>query len=157
MGASTALESRVHLAPGIPPSFSGLYGAPIVEKQSNAFPDRYLDPPLRQDLRYHPSTSDGFWGRAGDAASRLLISRDGSGKRKFNTSYLLATLASAAVANTAYRRYRTQLVPYQAQSVSGTFSSFGSAVGGDAGKRIFQQFWPNIRQILRGHALKVLQ
>ena len=116
---------------------------PWFKRRPNVFPDNH--------------TSDSFLGRASYAASRLFIARDDSGKKKFNTSYLLGALASAAVANTTYRRYRTQLVPYQAQSVSGTFGNFGSTVGGDAGERIFQQFWPQIHQILRGHSLKVLQ
>jgi hypothetical protein len=112
---------------------------------------------LREGMQYRPLTSDSFLDRAGYAASRLFIPRDNSGKRRFNTSYLLAALASAAVANTTYRRYRTQLVPYQTQSVSGTFGNFGSTVGGDAGKSIFQQFWPRIHQILRAHSMEVSQ
>jgi hypothetical protein len=115
----------------------------VVPKEPNVFPDNH--------------TSDSFLGRASYAASRLFIARDDSGKKKFNTSYLLAAFASAAVANTNYRRYRTQLVSYQTQSISGTFGNFGSTVGGDAGKRLFQQFWPHIYQILRGHSPKALQ
>jgi hypothetical protein len=158
INASVARVSPEHFAPGVTPSFSALYEAPVVQKESVVISDRYLYPSLqRQDLRYHPSTSDSFLGRVSNTASRLFITLDNSGKRRLNTSYLLATLASAAVANTTYRRYRTQLVSYQTQSVSGTFGNFGSTVGGDAGMNIFHQFWPRVQQILRGHSLKVLQ
>jgi hypothetical protein len=143
INAGTIRESPEYFAPKVTHSFSALYGAPVVQKKPNVFPDNH--------------TSDSFLGRANYAASRLFIARDDSGKKKFNTSYLLAALASAAVTNTTYRRYRTQLVPYQAQSVSGTFGNFGSTVSGDAGERIFRQFWPQIHQILRGHSLKALQ
>ena len=143
INASMIRESPEYHAPRVTPSFSALYGASVVQKQLTVFPGDH--------------TSDSFLGRASYAASRLFIARDESGKRRFNTSYLLGALASAAVANTTYRRYRTQLVPYQVQSVSGTFGNFGSTVGGDAGERIFRQFWPQIHQILRGHSLKVLQ
>ena len=143
INASTIRESPKYFAPEVTRSFSALYGAPAVQKEPNILPDNH--------------TSDSFLGRASYAASRFIIARDDSGKKRFNTSYLLGALASAAVANTTYRRYRAQLVPYQAQSVSGTFGNFGSNVGGDAGERIFRQFWPQIHQILRGHSLKVLQ
>lgn len=143
VNSKMARESPEYHAPRVTPSFSALYGASVVQKRPNVFPDNH--------------TSDSFLGRASYAAFRLFIAHDESGKRRFNTSYLLGALASAAVANTTYRRYRTQLVPYQAQSVSGTFGNFGSTVGGDAGERIFRQFWPQIHQILRGHSLKVLQ
>jgi hypothetical protein len=142
-----ARESPEYLAPQIAPRVSVLRGAPVLQKEQ-VLPDKHLYPSLWQDLRY--PTSDSSWARASSAASRLLITRDNSGRRRLNASYLLATLASAAVANTTYRRYRTQLVPYQRQSVSGTFGNFGSTVGGDAGKRILQQFWPHIHQILQG-------
>jgi hypothetical protein len=149
--ASMARESAEHLAPGATPRFSASYGAPVSQKESNVFFDKYLCPSLqRQDPQYHPSTSDSFMGLASDAVSRLFITSDNSGKRKFNTSYLLVVLASAAVATNAYRPYRTQ-------SVSGTFGNFGSTVGGDVGKNIFRQLWPRVHQILRGHSLKVLQ
>jgi hypothetical protein len=153
-----ARKSPEQLAPGVTPSFSALYRAPVFQKESVVISDRYLYPSLqRQDPRYHSSTSDNFLGRVSNTASRLFITRDNSGRRKLNTSYLLGALASAAVPNTTYRRYRTQLVSYQAQSVSGTFGNFGSNVGGDAGMNIFHQFWPRIQQILGGHSLKVLQ
>jgi hypothetical protein len=136
INASTIRESPEYFAPKVTHGFSVLFGAPVVQKEANVLPDNY--------------TSDSFLCRAGYAASRLFIARDGSGKKKLNTSYLLGALASAAVANTTYRRYRTQ-------SVSGTFGNFGSTVGGDAGKRLLQQFWPRINQMLRGHSPKVLQ
>jgi hypothetical protein len=140
INAHMAHESPEHLPSGVTPSFRALYGAPVVQKEPNVFLDNH--------------TSNSFLGRASYAASRLFIARGDSGKKKFNTSYLLAALASAAVANTTYRRYRAQLVPYQTQSVSGALGGFGSTVGGDAGKRIFQQFWPHIYQILRDRSLK---
>lgn len=143
INASTMRESPEYFAPKVTPSLSALYGTSVVQKEPSVFLDNH--------------TSDSFLGRASYAASRIFIARDDSGKKKFNTSHLLAALAAAAVTHTTYRRYRTQLVPNQTQSVSGAFGNFGSTVGGDAGKRLFQQFWPGINQMLRGHSPKVLQ
>ena len=144
-------------ATGATPSFSALYGAPAPQKEALVFSGKNADPsPLKQGLRYHPLTSDSFLSRASYAASRLFITRDNSGRRKLNTSYLLEVLAIAATSRT-YRLYRTQYPPgtfgnlVSRQSVSNTFGNFGSTVGGDVGKNIFHQFWPRIHQILGGH------
>jgi hypothetical protein len=156
-------ESQEHLAPEVTPSFGALHGPPVVQKESNAFVEKYLYPwQWRQDLRYQPSTSDGFVGRIGYAASHLFFTRDDSGKRKLNTSYMLRVLTSAAVSAATYRPTpacvaTTIYCPYRTQPVSATFGNFGSTVAGDAGRNIFHEFWPGIHQILGGHSLKVLQ
>jgi hypothetical protein len=162
--ATMAREPPEPLTPGVSRRLSALYEAPMVQKEPAVFPDRYLYPSLlRQDLRYHPSTSDSFLDRVSYAATRLFITRDNSGKRKLNTSYLLVTLASAAASSTTYRLYRTKTISGtfgnfgSTQPVSGTFGNFGSSVGGDEGRNIFQQFWPRIQQILGGHSLKILR
>jgi hypothetical protein len=138
-------EEAEHLAPGLQPGFTSLYGAAVLQKESSVFFGKYLYPLLlRQDPRYHPSTSDTVMGRATYAASRVLITRDDFGKRTLNTSYLLGVLTSAAVA-TAYR-------PYWTRSASTTFKDLGSTIGSDAGINILHEFWPGIRQVLKRHS-----
>jgi len=140
-------EQEEHLAPGMQSSFTSLYRTAALQKESSVFFGKYLYPMLlRQDPRYHPSTSDSVMGRATYAASRVLITRNDSGKRTLNTSYLLGVLTSAAVA-TAYR-------PYWARSASTTFKDVGSTIGGDAGINILHEFWPGIRQALKRHSPK---
>jgi hypothetical protein len=136
-----------HLAPGMQPSFAALYRKAVLQKESSAFFGKYLYPMLlKQDPRYHPSTSDSIMGRTTYAASRVLITRNDSGKRTLNTSYLLGVLTSAVVA-TAYR-------PYWARSASTTFKDLGSTIGSDAGINVFHEFWPGIRQVLKRHSPK---
>jgi hypothetical protein len=140
-------EEQERYAPGMQPSFTSLYGAAVLQKESSAFFGKYLYPLLlRQDPRYHASTSNSIIGRSTYAASRVLITRNDSGKRTLNTSYLLGVLTSAAVA-TAYR-------PYWARSASTTFKDLGSTIGSDAGINIFHEFWPGIRQVLERHSPK---
>jgi hypothetical protein len=140
-------EEEEHLTTGMQSSFTSLYRASVLQKESSVFFGKYLYPMLlRQDPRYHPSTSDSIMGRTTYAASRVLITRDDSGKRTLNTSYLLGVLTSAAVA-TAYR-------PYWARSASTTFKDLGSTIGSDAGINVFHEFWPGIRQVLKRHSPK---
>ena len=140
-------EEEEHLTPGARPSFTTLYRDAVLQKESSVFFGKYLYPMLlRQDPRYHPSTSDSIIGRTTYAASRVLITRNDSGKKTLNTSYLLGVLTSAVVA-TAYR-------PYRARSASTTFKDLGSTIGSDAGINVFHEFWPGIRQVLERHSPK---
>ena len=132
---------------GREPSLTERYKGALIQKESSAFFSKYLYPALlKQDPRYHPSSSPSFWGRVMYAASRTVITQNDSGKRTLNTSYFLGVLTSVAIA-TAYR-------PYWTRSTSATFKTFGSTIGSDAGINILHEFEPSIRQIVKGHAPK---
>jgi hypothetical protein len=136
-----------HLTPGPQPRFIPRYKVAFAEEGSSSFPGEYQYPSsLKQTPRYHPSTSGSFMGRASDAASRILVTRDDSGKAKLNTSYFLGVLASVAI-HTAYR-------PYWTRSTSATFNNFGSTIGSDAGLNVFHEFQPGIMQMVKGHTPK---
>ncbi len=113
------------------------------EKQSKTVFDKYLAAgSSKQRSSYQPSSS-GLMGRATNAASRVLVTRDDSGKGRLNASYLVRTLASVA-ADTASR-------PYWRRSVGEPFSDFGSTVGNDAGMNLWHEFRPGIEQIMKSH------
>ncbi len=81
-------------------SLPALYQAAPFQKESagGAFLGRYLYPLLRKPApRNEPVASGSFIGRAFQSASRMVVTRDDSGKRKPNTSYLIRTLTSAAI------------------------------------------------------------
>jgi len=138
---ATELEQ---VTPGAQPSFTAVYKVMFIQKESGAFFGKYLYPSLlKQDPRYHPSTSGSFLGRATYAASRILITRNDSGKKTLNASYFLGVLTSVAI-STAYR-------PYWARSTSATFKTFGSTIGSDVGINLFHEFGPDIRQMVKGH------
>jgi hypothetical protein len=148
VNASIMRETELgHLSSGRQASLTELYKGALIQKESGAFFTKYLYPALlKQDPRYHPSSSQSFWGRTMYAASRTVITRNDSGKRTLNTSYFLGVLTSVAI-TTAYR-------PYWTRSSSATFKTFGSTIGSDAGINILHEFEPCIRQILNGHAPK---
>ena len=136
-----------HVTPGLRPIFIPRYETAFTQEDSSTFIDKYLFPSLlNRNLRYHPSTSASFMGRASDAASRIFITRDDSGKGRLNTSYFIGVLSSVAI-HTAYR-------PYWARSTSGTFNNFGSTIGSDAGLNLFHEFQPGIMLMVKGHTPK---
>ena len=136
-----------HVTPRPQPSFAAPDRVVLVQKESRTFFDKYLYPSLLEpSLRYHPSTSGSFMGRATYAASHIFITRDDSGKRRLNTSYLLGVLTSVAI-DTAYR-------PAWTRSASGTFNNVGSTIGSDAGINLLHEFGPGIRQMVQSHAPK---
>jgi hypothetical protein len=136
-----------HVARGPQPSLTAHYQAAFIQKESSNFVDKDPYPSLlKQNLRYLPSTSGSFMGRATYAASRIFVTRDDSGKGRLNTRYFLGVLTSVASA-TAYR-------PYWARSSSETFNNFGSTIGSDAGLNVLHEFGPGIRQMVKGFTPK---
>ena len=128
-------------------SLAELYKGALIQKESSAFFSKYFYPALlKQDPRYHHSSSSSIWGRTMYAASRTVITRNDSGKATLNTSYFLGVLTSVAIA-TAYR-------PYWTRSTSATVKTFASTIGSDAGINILHEFGPGIRHIAEGHAPK---
>jgi hypothetical protein len=124
-----------------------LYNGVLIQKESSAFFSKYLYPALlKQDPRYHPSSSQSLWGRATYAVSRILITRNDSGKSTLNTSYFLGVLTSVAI-TTAYR-------PYWTRSASATVTTFGSTIGSDAGINLLHEFGPDIRRLVKRRAPK---
>jgi hypothetical protein len=136
-----------HVTPQLQPSFTAAYNAVFIPEESSTFFNKYLYPSLlKQNPRYSPSTSGSFMGRATDAAARIFITRNDSGKRRLNTSYFLGVLTSVAI-HSAYR-------PYWARSSSAAFNNFGSTIGSGAGINLLHEFGPGIRQMIKGHESK---
>lgn len=135
------------LSSGRTASLTALYKGVLIQKESSAFFSKYLYPALlNQDPRYYPASSRSFFGRVTYAASRVLITRNDSGKTTLNTSYFLGVLTSVAI-STAYR-------PYWTRSTSATFKTFGSTIGSDVGINLLHEFGPGIRQMVKGRAPK---
>lgn len=118
------------------------------QKRADDFFSKYLATPARQNVRYQPSSSDKVMGRATDAASRIFVTQDQSGKRRVNTQYFLRVLTSVA-ADSASRRYR-------ARSGTAPLSDFGSTVGNDAGMNLLREFGPGLRQKMAGRMPSVV-
>jgi len=131
------------------PSASGRFQAVPQNKQSTDFLSKYLNVSrAAQGSLFQNSSSDKLMVRATDAASRVFLMRDPTGKAHVNTAYFLRVLTSVAAEN-ASRRYR-------ARSGTAPLSNFGSTVGNDAGMNVLHEFAPNIRQTVAGHLPETL-
>jgi hypothetical protein len=106
--------------------------------------EKYLSPAaVRRSHIYHPLTEGTLMSRATYAASSILITRDTTGKKKLNTSYLLSVLAATAS--------HTAGSPYWKRTVSQPFGDVGSTIGNDAGMNLFHEFEPGIRALVQSH------
>ncbi len=128
---------------GPPPSAVFFERPEPAQTKLDGFFSKYLSASPRHTSLYQPSYSDKFMGRATDAASRIFVTRDESGKLRLNTKYFVRVLTSVAADN-ASRRYR-------ARSGTAPLGNFGSAVGNDAGMNLLHEFGPGIRQKVTGH------
>ena len=130
-----------------PGGFAAFNEAVSAQTDSNTIMGKYLQPTApTQPSSYQTSSSGSMMGRATYAASRILVTRDESGKGRLNTSYLLRTLTSVAAA-TASR-------PYWRRPLGAPFSDFGSTVGNDSGMNLWHEFGPDIQQLMKSHAPK---
>jgi hypothetical protein len=99
--------------------------------------------PVSSDSRYRASDSNTLMGRATDAASRIFVTQDESGRRRINTTYFLRVATSIAAHNAA----RT----YRARSGTAPLGDIGSTVGNDAGMNLLHEFGPAVRKAASSH------
>ena len=149
--AGIAREGRLDpVAAAVPPTFEQslamVYETSPAQKESSDFLSKLLTPSQSgHNVRYQASLSDRLMARATDAASSILVTRDESGTRRLNTSYLVGVLTMVA-AHSASR-------PYWARSgsASAPLGDFGSTVGNDAGMNLLHEFGPGLREAVTGH------
>ena len=121
------------------------YESVPAQRDSGNFLSKYLEPSRTgEHTRYRASSSDSLMGRATDAASSILVTRDESGRRRLNTSYLVGVLTSVAA-------HRAEHPYWLRSSASAPLGDFGSTVGNDAGMNLLHEFGPGLREAVTGH------
>ncbi len=93
---------------------------------------------LRQDPRYYRSGDGGFSHRFIYAASRVLITRQDSGRKAFNFSEALGGFSSSALAMTYY--------PKSERDFSSVAERAGIQFAFDAGFNVLKEFYPEIER-----------
>jgi hypothetical protein len=101
---------------------------------------------LRQDPRYYRLGGDNFSHRAGYAVTRILVTRQDSGRRAFNISEILGSFTSSAIGVTYY--------PKSQRDFSDVAERAGVQFGFDAGFNLLKEFYPDIERKLFGRKRK---
>ena len=97
---------------------------------------------LRQDPRYYRLGDGGFSHRMGYAVSRILVTRQDSGRKAFNFSEVLGSFSSSALAMTYY--------PRSQRNFSDVAERAGIQFAFDAGFNFLKEFYPEIERKIFG-------
>lgn len=101
---------------------------------------------LRQDPRYYRLGDGGFSHRAGYAVSRVLVTRQDSGRKAFNFSEVLGSFSSSALAVTYY--------PKSQRDFSDVAERAGIQFAFDAGFNVLKEIYPDIERKFFGRKRK---
>ena len=95
---------------------------------------------LRQDPRYYRLADGGFSHRFVYSASRILVTRQDSGRKAFNFSEVLGGFSSSALAMTYY--------PKSERDFSNVAERAGIQFAFDAGFNVLKEFYPEIERAI---------
>jgi hypothetical protein len=101
---------------------------------------------FRQDPRYYRLGDGGFSHRMGYAVSRVLVTRQDSGRKAFNFSEVLGSFSSSALAMTYY--------PKSQREFSDVAQRAGIQFAFDAGFNALKEIYPDIERKLFGRKRK---
>jgi hypothetical protein len=101
---------------------------------------------LHQDPRYYRLGDGGFSRRMGYSLSRILVTRQDSGRKAFNVSEVLGSFSSSALAMTYY--------PRSQRDFSDVAERAGIQFAFDAGFNVLKEFYPDIERKFFGRKRK---
>jgi hypothetical protein len=101
---------------------------------------------LHQDPRYYRLGDGGFFHRTEYAVSRILVTRQDSGRRAFNMSEVLGSFTSSAIGVTYYPKSQRDFPDVAARA--------GIQFAFDAGFNFLKEFSPDIERKLFGRKHK---
>ena len=126
------------------------YAAGLADTESREFFGNFLFPTLlRQDPRYFPKRRGTKMGRAWYAATRVLVTRNDSGREAFNYSEVLGVAFTKALSNAYY--------PERDRGGMATFYNILGTVQSDAASNLVREFWPDMMKIVHKHTPRSLQ
>jgi hypothetical protein len=117
------------------------YGAGLADGLTDGIFVTGVYPSLfHQDPRYYRLGEGGFTHRAGYAVTRILVTRQDSGRKAFNFSEVFGSFSSAALAVTYY--------PKNERDFSDVAERAGVQFAFDAGFNLLKEFYPEIERKL---------
>jgi hypothetical protein len=119
--------------------FGKRYGAGLADGLTDGLFVTGVYPSLfHQDPRYYRLGDGGFSHRAGYALTRILVTRQDSGRKAFNISEVLGSFSSSALAVTYY--------PRSVRDFSDVAERAGIQFAFDAGFDLLKEFYPEIHR-----------
>ncbi len=152
--AFVAAEAGVNQARNSPPEYGQgaegygkRYGAGFADGlTASVFITGLYPSLLRQDPRYYRLGDGGFYHRMGYAVSRVLVTRQDSGRKAFNVSEVLGSFSSSALAVTYY--------PRSQRDFSDVAERAGIQFAFDAGFNALKEIYPDIERKFFGRKRK---
>lgn len=145
-GVNQALDSPSEYGQGAE-GYGKRYGAGFADGLTASIFITGLYPSLlRQDPRYYRLGDGGFSHRVGYAVSRILVTRQDSGRKAFNVSEVLGSFSSSALAVTYY--------PRSQRDFSDVAERAGIQFAFDAGFNVLKEIYPDIGRKFFGRKRK---
>ncbi len=145
-GVNQALNSPKEYGQGAE-AFGKRYGAGFADGlTAGIFVTGVYPSVLRQDPRYYRLGEGRFSHRTGYALTRILVTRQDSGRKAFNFSEILGSFSSSALAVTYY--------PKSQRDFSDVAERAGIQFGFDAGFNLLKEFYPDIERKFFGRKRK---
>jgi hypothetical protein len=121
------------------PGYSQHYAVELATGESDAFFSAFLIPTvLKQDPRYFRNPNLPFLKRTLYSLSRVVITRNDRGHQTFNSSYVVGSAASQALADI--------YIPGHAQGLHPIADRLTFNLARDAGFNLLHEFWPELRR-----------
>jgi hypothetical protein len=130
-------------------AYGDRFGADIARAVSNSFFTSFVLPStLHQDPRFFPQNRPTIWGSVKYSVRRLFVTRTDSGRDTFNTSVILGTAASEALANS--------YLPVSEQTAGKNAERFGVDLGWKFAANMFKNYYPTLFRSMGLNRLKVI-
>jgi hypothetical protein len=130
-------------------AYGDRFGADVARAVSNSFFTSFLlASTLHQDPRFFPQSHPTIWGSMKYSAERLFVTRTDSGRDTFNTSGILGTGMSEALANS--------YLPVSEQTLGKNAERIGVDLAWKFGANMFKNYWPTLFHTMGLTRLKVI-
>jgi hypothetical protein len=130
-------------------AYGDRFGADLARAVSNSFFSSFLlASALHQDPRFFPQNRPTIWGSVKYSARRLFVTRTDSGRDTFNTSVILGTAMSEALANS--------YLPVSEQTAGKNAERFGVDLGWKFASNMFKNYYPTLFRSMGLNRLKVI-
>jgi hypothetical protein len=130
-------------------AYGDRFGADLARAVSNSFFTSFLlASTLHQDPRFFPQSHPTIWSSVKYSVQRVFVTRTDSGRDTFNTSGILGTGMSEALANT--------YLPVSEQTLGKNAERIGVDLAWKVGANMFKNYWPTLFHSMGLNHLKVI-